>query len=515
LVLVPSLLIGLAGLCAYFKLGFILFAVIAWSVWHGAMQILGFLRIYDAKAGMHSRLTARLDFWICITWFVQVLMESPGRLSGVFSSFYLAGGPLLPVAPVHGLIRFWEMATWAVTAAYVMNALYQGFWKGYWNLPKWITLVFALVFWSFCMVGIGNILIGLIMWEIYHDLQYNVFVWKYNQSRVEKGMSRSALERFLFRPDFKTMVLYALCIILYGTLGLFSQDIANIYQHESLNGSALSRIGNVFAASALIHFYFDGFIWKVRDANVQKDLGIDTGKAAVLQRSAWLHVVLVTAFFTTGFAMALSEYRWKSGSGASSGRPADNLADLVPRSGYANFMQATRLRSENKLDSAALYYSRAIEMDTAYAFSHAFLGDLEMEKANWPKALSHYELAVKADPEALPLLENLAHLYMRNERYADAQAAFEALQSTDSSNAEYPFQIGYSLLQRHKGISAKPFLLRSLGLKPEQPVALNYLGMVEQASGQIDSARALYLRALEMDSTYDMARANLNSLSQH
>ena len=69
-----------------------------------------------------------------------------------------------------------------------------------------------------------------------------------------------------------------------------------------------------------------------------------------------------------------------------------------------------------------------------------------------------------------------------------------------------------ALLSQRKGLSAKPHLVRSLALNPAQPQALNYLGMVEQALGNPDSARVLYRRAVELDTSFAQAKTNLASL---
>lgn len=519
LILVPSLFILLAAVCAFYKLSYMLFALLTWSIWHGSMQIMGFLRIYDAKAGFDSRLTARLDFWMCIGWFVQVMFWSPSRSSAIFSSFYLAGGPLLPAGPVQAMETAWLYLTYAVTAAYALNLLYNGIRLGYWNLPKLANLLAALGFWAWCMLKVENIIVGLIMWEIFHDLQYNVFVWKYNRARVDKGLSQSPFERFLFRPDTKTLLIYAGCIVLYGCLGVYSRDIINIYENQSLYGSWLTRFGNVFAASGLIHFYTDGFIWKVRDQKVRADLGLAGGGSGggpgsvtgFMGRSGFLHAAMVILFLGAGALMASAEFRWRGAEGGR-GKP-DNLADLVPRSGYANFMKATRLRTEGKADSAATYYERALRADSNYAFCHAFLGEIETGRGNWAAAVGHYEIAAVADPENLVARENLGTLYLQTGAFEKGRAVFEDLQRADGANPEYPYQIGFALLNLRKGVSAKPYLIQSLSLDPAQPKALNYLGMVEQALGNADSAFALYRRALELDSGYEQAKVNLAALT--
>lgn len=509
LLLVPSLFVVLAAVCAYFKLGYLLFALLTWGIWHGLMQVFGFLRIYDAKAGFTSRLTARLDFLICLTWFVQVVFWSPGRLSGVFSSFYLAGGTLIPAGPMLAIETAWLYLTLGVTAAYAFNILNNGMRQDYWNLAKLGNLGVSLAFWAWCMLGVGNIIIGLIMWEIFHDLQYNMFVWNYNHARVAKGLSQSPFERYLFRADAKSLLIYAACILAYGCLGVYSLDIINIYENQGIYNSWITRFGNIFAASGLIHFYTDGFIWKIRDQKVRQDLGLAGGGTGFVGRSNFLHVTMVVLFLGAGALMAASEFR---GRHQTVGRvQPDNLADLVPKSGYANFMKATRLRVEGKGDSAEAYYLRAIGADSNYAFAQAFVGEIETDKGNWAEAMRHYEIAVQADSENVVARENLGALYLQTGAFEKSREVYEQLQRQDESNPQYPYQIGFSLLNQRKGLSARPYFMRSIALDSAQPKALNYLGMVEQALGNRDSALVLYRRALQLDSNYALAKANLAS----
>src|SRR5690606_1136594 len=96
LVVVPALIVALAAVASWYRLSLIFFLLIVWGTWHGLMQVHGFLRLYDAKAGIRSALVARLDFWMCLTWFVQVVLWSSGKKMSLLGTFYLAGGPLLP-----------------------------------------------------------------------------------------------------------------------------------------------------------------------------------------------------------------------------------------------------------------------------------------------------------------------------------------------------------------------------------------------------------------------------------
>ena len=60
-ILAPLFLLAVCVAFFWWDLKGILLVVFFWGVWHGLMQTYGFLRIYDAKVGSVSRLTARLQ----------------------------------------------------------------------------------------------------------------------------------------------------------------------------------------------------------------------------------------------------------------------------------------------------------------------------------------------------------------------------------------------------------------------------------------------------------------------
>lgn len=512
LIVVPLLFIALAAVSGYLKLSLIFFLLIVWSVWHGSMQIHGFLRIYDLKAGFVSRAAARLDLWMCLAWFVQVVLWAPPKKMSVLSSFYQSGGPMIPASWAAWFEAAWLALTLGLTAAYAVLTWVNFSRHGYFNPAKLACMIASFGFWAFCMIRIENLLIGLLLWEVFHDAQYNVFVWQYNRSRVDRGLSGSALERFLFRRDWGRLALYAACIVAYGALGLLTQDVLNAYQGGEGYAGLFSQFGNVFAASALIHFYLDGFIWGVRDAKVRADLGAanpsdGAGTAGFGRHNELRHWVLIGLLFAAcGLLGASERLAWTR---AQERAQVDNLADVVPGSAYANFVKATFLKAEGKPDSARHFFERAIAFDTTYRFSRSVIGDLEYGEGRLKEAAGHYRLAMEHDPDEAAVREKLAMALLQLGDFGEAKGLYLDLAERDPGNAGYAYQIAWCLLQTKKGLEAKPWLERTLALDPRQPKAANYLGMVEQAQGNLERACGLYRAALELDSAYAHARDNL------
>lgn len=506
LVVVPLLIIALVAVTVYFRLSLVFLLLVAWGTWHGIMQVHGFSRIYDGKAGIQSRLIARLDLWVCLAWFIQVILWSTGKKMSLLGTYYMAGGPLLPAPTVRALETAWFVFTLGVTAAYAMVMLRGG--RALFNPRKVTALVVSILFWAYCMITIDNLIVGLLLWEIFHDLQYNAFVWSYNQGRVERGLARSRIENFLFRKGWGRVALYTLCIVAYGCIGFLSQDTLNLYQNRGVYGNLFSQIGMVFAASALIHFYMDGFIWKVRDPSVRADLGMAATAPAPppARRGEVRHWAFIVMLFSASVALATSEYAHGKNKNLP-GVPA-NLIALIPGSGYAHFLRAAELVGEGNLEAARTHYETAIALDTNFAFLHPLVANLDLGLGDTAAAIASYEKAWRLDARDTAVNARLAELYLATRRYPQAEAAYRSLARLVPDAAEAHYGLAFSLLQQRRGLDAKPHLERSLALDSAQPAALNYLGMVEHATGNRERARRLYDAALRLDPGYAHAREN-------
>src|SRR5207244_11041542 len=79
--------------------------------------------------------------------------------------------------------------------------------------------------------------------------------------------------RFVVRRSSALVGLYIGLSYAYGALGYFKSNIGIDTVKRVLTG--------VVTASVLLHFYYDGFIWKVREKSTRQSLGIGGGTADV------------------------------------------------------------------------------------------------------------------------------------------------------------------------------------------------------------------------------------------
>src|SRR6516164_9418625 len=246
----------------------ILLVVFFWGVWHGLMQTYGFCRIYDAKTGTFDRLTRRLDFAMCVIWFATAVALSPYRLSDTLGTFYMCGGPFIPPSVVQlgqNVILGAAIFVAVLFAAHFVRTWIAGSRP---NPVKLGLLVTSIAFWWYCNNLVSNILVGIALFEVFHDVQYLSLVWIYNRNRVEKDSNIGGFMRFVFRRSGSLIGLYIGLVFAYGSLGYFKEtEIETIKRF----------LTGVIAASGMLHFYYDGFIWKVRERSTREHLGLADG----------------------------------------------------------------------------------------------------------------------------------------------------------------------------------------------------------------------------------------------
>jgi hypothetical protein len=80
--------------------------ILFWATWHGLMQLYGFVRIYDAKVGSTSHVTAYWDWLVCLCGFITPQVLCPETLSSFLENWYSAGGPFISAGTLN--ILYWS-----------------------------------------------------------------------------------------------------------------------------------------------------------------------------------------------------------------------------------------------------------------------------------------------------------------------------------------------------------------------------------------------------------------------
>jgi tetratricopeptide (TPR) repeat protein len=466
--------IFLVVVCAAFSVwdlkGIVLVAFI-WGIWHGMMQTYGFCRIYDAKVGSFAEVTRRLDFALCAIWFATAVLLSPQRMTDTLETYYSAGGSVIPPA----VLRAGQQGLLAL--ALLISALFLANFIWMWSSGKrpspvkLVLLITSISFWWYSNNIVASVLVGVALFEVFHDVQYLSLVWIYNRKRVENDRSIGGFMRFVFRRSGALVGLYIGLIFAYGALG---------YYKSSIGIDVVKRIlAGVVTASALLHFYYDGFIWKVREKSTRQSLGIAGGTTDVSLGGflpGWaLHGLRWVAIFVIPLAI-LWYAEIQSGRGKLE-RLGAIVADL-PTSVRAHVNYATELQEAGRADEAAKEFSEAIRLNPGSAKVHVNLGSLLTAMGELDQAESHFKQALRIEPK----------------------------------NAEYHSGYAYLLDQLGRKDQAASECETAIRLAPKSPQAHYGYGAFLEKHGQPEEAIAKYRQALQYDPNHLDAHIDLGNL---
>ena len=487
-VFAPVFLVAVCVVFFVWDLRGIILVVFFWGVWHGMMQTYGFCRIYDAKRGAFAAFTRRLDLATCFLWFGAAVFLSSSRMGQTLETYYSCGGIYIAPWVVHRLQQC--LLALAVTAGALTVANFLWAWsrgKGA-NPVKIVLLLTTITFWWYCNNLVVNILVGIALFEVFHDVQYLSLVWIYNRNRVEKDNTIGGFMRFVFRRSGSLVGLYVGLVFAYGSLAYFNSHIGIETMKRALTG--------VVTASALLHFYYDGFIWKMRESSTRSSLGLTGGTATMAPRGvvpSWmLHGLKWVAMFVVpmgalcmwqvrGAVPELQRYAW--------------VSETLPQSATFHQEYGDRLVQAGRADDAAKEYQASLQIHPKDALMHAKYGGLLMGQDKIEAAAEEFETALKLNPRD-------------GETHYDNGFALKRLGRADEAAAEFqeaarlapnfpPAHVSYGKELANKGRLEEAIVeyRTALGGRAVYPEAHVLLGEALAAKGDSRGAEAEYLEA--------------------
>ena len=501
----PLFLLAVCTAFFWWDLKGILLIVFFWGVWHGLMQTYGFCRIYDAKTGTFDTLTRRLDFAMCVIWFATAVALSPYRLSDTLDTYYMCGGPFIPPSIVN------LGQNMILGAAVFVSILFAAHFVRTWiaghrpNPVKLGLLVTSIAFWWYCNNLVANILVGIALFEVFHDVQYLSLVWIYNRNRVEKDSNIGGFMRFVFRRSGSLIGLYVGLVLAYGSVS---------YVNAYIGMDTIKRIlTGVVTASTLLHFYYDGFIWKVRERSTRQSLGLAGGTAdvslgGILPSWAWhglkwvaVFVVPLGALWFWQVHLAVPEVQ----------RQAWVVAD-VPGGAKPHYDYASALQKEGRLDEAVEQYKIALQFNPKDAKAHSKLAVALTGQAKFDPAVPHMDTALRLEPNNADFHLVYATLLERIGRNDEARPHFEAALrlKPDSADAHHSYAEFLAGLGKNDEYISE--LRRVLQLRPDYPYAELQLADALFAKENLEEAKLHYQAALRTDPKLTVAYNNLGKL---
>ena len=229
-----------------------------WNVWHTVQQRYGILRAYAGKArgGLKTRAHSRRDRLLLWTAVLALAVLLPWSRASTFESHPNALRVLRNLEPIVDHPAY-VAAVVAALAALVIVA------RQWWQFereaevdrgPRWLflgsTIALLVVF------VVHGPIVGYLCFGAAHALEYLAFVHHFAERRFE-GEHRSVAATFLGRPIVFAPILIAGLGLLY--LAMRERQGTNVYLAY-------------YVGTSMLHFLYDGWIWKLRQPKVSAPL---------------------------------------------------------------------------------------------------------------------------------------------------------------------------------------------------------------------------------------------------
>jgi hypothetical protein len=254
----------------YFLYLYIMLAL--WDPWHFLRQHYGFMRIYDRSNAAPKSVAANMDLWLCVAWFSYIMLSSGAWLPETLHDLYASTNiPIMLSVTADGIAAaasVMQVAAFAMTFAY--GAYLFWCWKNrYFISAAKIGLLlgtFGVMYltytpnaWMQSLAPGWTFKVGFAVVGVVHMTQYLAIVWRYNRS-LAKSPERSRGGVFRRWHAQRSKIAWVMGAAYVGVCLGYGEIVTTRHDNRLLM-SVLLAVG---FTSTLMHYYFDGFIWKVR-----------------------------------------------------------------------------------------------------------------------------------------------------------------------------------------------------------------------------------------------------------
>ena len=309
-------------------------------------------------------------------------------------------------------------------------------WSGQPVAPlKLILLASSTLFLYLSWVMAGSaVLLGLAAWEAFHDAQYLAIAWASNRRLGEKKGAGSLIAR-LYQPRLGLLAFYIATCIAYG---LFANA-----QGFDAGRIVAALLVTLVLTSALLHFYYDGFIWKVRQAKTRDDLGLPSiagngVTGATGSRDAG-HLALLLGLL--GVLAACGIYRDEFEIPMRS-----EIVRWMPDASRQQLKLAAAYFERDRFEEAEVTYRKLLRSDDSLAIAHHNLAMVLVRRGHDDEAIESYRRALIRDPELRESSVALTPLLVFHGHDVEAQTVARAALEHDPDSPEIQSALASALL---------------------------------------------------------------------
>ena len=236
-----------------------------WQWFHYTRQSYGIERIYRRKAGDSVFVHDRVAKW--------ALYLVP--MAGILYRSAQKQETFLGMEMVYLPMNFYVVVTVTVLAlaalAYWMMHLIMAAWQGRLAVAHTLYLVSHHLIFLTGYILIDDITTGWLVLNVWHNAQYILIVWLYNNNRFKNGVDDE--HHFLSTiSQTKNMLIY------YGICIAISTSLYFVLRSATYNDAQGTVVPITLVTLMVInfhHYIVDGIIWKVRKKSLREKLGIN------------------------------------------------------------------------------------------------------------------------------------------------------------------------------------------------------------------------------------------------
>ncbi|MFT5090741.1 MAG: tetratricopeptide (TPR) repeat protein [Candidatus Latescibacterota bacterium] len=420
-------------------LGFFIFLAL-WDMWHFFMQHFGFMRIYEFKRRKPSLLSARLDWWLTATWFAYIVVASPHYLINFLERCHRYGFGFYAWLDPEWIfvLREWILyLALALSVVYAINLLRERRLGAPIVLPKIAISITTFATAYYAYIVLEDVILGYAITALAHDIQYFAIVWIYNNGVLKRASdSGRSFFRFLFKDGRLRIVLFYLFLIMvYGGIEAMARSTQNYLIYDIVKV--------LIATSAFMHYYYDGFIWKVRKKEIRQNL-VDEEQSVLWEdmpvrrwslaervrgmfaKRTGLIYVLETGKQLVYFGVPIVFLAWTDTTYSLSDVQAkEYLVRLTPEVAKTHDDLGVAYSHKRLFNQSIEAHQKAIEADPNFAQAYTHLGIAHSLKGDPKAAIGMHLKAIDLDPQLAQAHYNLGVEYLQMGWVEDAVGAFE------------------------------------------------------------------------------------------
>ena len=424
-------------------LGFFIFLAL-WDMWHFFMQHYGFMRIYDLKRRKPSPFSSRLDWWLTALWFGYIVIDSPHYLINFLERCHRYGFGLHTwIAPDF----IFDLRQWSFYLAIGVGGVYLA------NMMRerargvpvvWPKLAISLTTFAtvyFAYVYLEDIILGYAITALAHDIQYFAIVWIYNHGVLKRSKELgSSFFRYRFSDGrFRIVLFYVILILAYGGVEALARSTDNYLIYD------VAKV--LIAASAFLHYYYDGFMWKVRKKEIRQNLvaveGDDSAEIIhttwrerleqVIERWTGLRYVFEISRQVLYFGVPILLLAWSDATYSLSDLEAgEYLAKMAPNVAKTHDDLGKNFVRQGLYRRAIEEHQKSVALDPEFAQAYTHLGIAYSLAGDRAQAIENHLKAIELDPQMAQAYYNLGVDYWGMGRLDEAERVFKRSVKLDS-----------------------------------------------------------------------------------